>query len=144
MVNKCVYQLWKQRLHEWFAHLIIIDHWFGNRRTSSCTARKCRDVQSNKHFAYKKSKKSVKENDDRHDQAAGGHPGALPLADASTLPEGAQKAGLPSVENRRHRANVGAGADQQQDDHQQALEVEDCRHCCCCAEEREGAQRCSG
>lgn len=50
------------------------------------------------------------------------------FADSCELPEDAQEAGLVSVDHRRHQsAEVGTGADQQQNDDDETLEVEESR-----------------
>ena len=64
-----------------------------------------------------------------HPHAADGHPGAEPLAYPGQLPEGAQQAALVFVQDGGPEgADVGAGADQQDDHRDQALEVEESRH----------------
>ena len=60
-----------------------------------------------------------------HSDTAGGDVRAQPLPDPGALPEGAEEPSLVAVEERGpERPEVGAGADQQQDDSQHRLEVE--------------------
>ena len=64
-----------------------------------------------------------------HSDTKQGHIGAQSFADSSKLPKGAQRPGLPAVQERRpQRPDVGAGANQQQDHCQQGRKVEQGRH----------------
>ena len=64
-----------------------------------------------------------------HADTGEGDVGGEPLADAGKLPEGAQRARLVAVEQGGPEgADVGAGADEEEDHGEEGLEVEERGH----------------